>query len=82
MCNLFGVGRGPQIHKNGLPMVLTIRGDAAKSGKNTNLLVINVREAIEESRSRNLTNRTRFEKRQQLGNNVRKVFASTAEFVL
>ena len=58
-------------------MGVAIGGDAAKSGKNTNLLVINVCEAIAESRSHNLTNRTRFEKRQQLRNNIRKVFAST-----
>ena len=40
MSNLFGVGRGPQIYKNGLEMGVTIEGDASKSGKNTNLLLI------------------------------------------
>ena len=40
MCNIFGVGRGMQIYKNGLAMGVAIRGNSAKSGKNTNLLVI------------------------------------------
>ena len=40
MLNLFGVGRGAKINKNGLAIRVTIEGDAAKSGKNTKLLVI------------------------------------------
>ena len=40
MYNLFGVGRGQQIYKNGLAMGVIIGGDAAKSGKSTHLLVV------------------------------------------
>ena len=40
MSNLFGFGRGHESTKNGLAIGTTIGGDAEKSGKNTNLLVI------------------------------------------
>ena len=40
MLNIFSVGMGPQIFKTVLAMGVTIGGDAAKSGKNTILLVI------------------------------------------
>ena len=40
MLNIFSVGMGPQIFKTVLAMGVTIRGDAAKSGKSTILLVI------------------------------------------
>ena len=40
MPNIFGVGRGTQIYKNGLAMGVTIGGNAAKSGNNTHLLVV------------------------------------------
>ena len=40
MSNIFSVGMGPQIFKTVLAMGVTIGGGAAKSGKNTILLVI------------------------------------------
>ena len=38
--NIFGARRGRKYTKNGLAMGVTIGVDAAKSGKNTHLLVI------------------------------------------
>ena len=40
MYNLFGVGRGTKIYKNGLEIRVTIGGDAVKTGKNTHLVVV------------------------------------------
>ena len=40
MSNRVGVGRGPKIAKDGLSMGVKNGGAAAKSGKNTHLLVI------------------------------------------
>ena len=40
MSNLFGVGGGLKIYKNGLAMGVTIGGDVAKTGNNNHLLVM------------------------------------------
>ena len=62
MSNLFGVGRGPQIYKNVLAMGVTIGGDAAKSGKNTHLLVIMRVRLSQNIGLLDLKNRTPFKK--------------------
>ena len=48
--------------KNGLAMEVTIGGDAAKSVKNTHLLVIMRVKLLQKMSLLDLTNRTRFEK--------------------
>ena len=60
--NLFGVGRRLQIYKIVLAMGVTIGGDAAKSGKNTHLLVIMRVRLSQKIGLLDLTNRTRFKK--------------------
>ena len=62
MSNLFGVGRGLQIYKNGLEIGVTIRGDAAKIGKNTYLLVIMRMRLSQKKFLLDLTNWTGFKK--------------------
>ena len=76
MCLIGSVLEGGHKFANfGLSMGVAIGGAAAKSGKNTNLLVIVVRvRLLDESDS--------IQKRKRLETiYVRKVFATTAEFV-
>ena len=80
MYNLFGVGRGPQIYKKRTKMGVTIGGDAAKSGKNTHLVVIMHVRLSQKIGLLDLKNWNRFKKETDR-NNVRKVCAITSEFV-
>ena len=57
MYNPFGVGREPQIYKFGLAMEVKIVGGAAKSGKNTHLLVVICVRLFHKIGLLNLTNR-------------------------
>ena len=81
MYNIFVVGRGPQIYQNiGLVMGVTIVGDAAKSGKNTHLLVIiRVRQSQKISLLK-FTNRNLF-KKETARNNLQKLCVITSEFI-
>ena len=79
MSNLFGVGRGPQIHKNALAMGVTLGGDAAKRENNTHSLVIMRVRLSQKIGPFDLKNLTRL-KKETARNNVRKVCAITAEF--
>ena len=62
MSNQFGVGRGPQIYKKWTNNGVAIGGDAAKSSKNTYLVVIMRVRLSQKIGLLDLTNRTRFNK--------------------
>ena len=62
MSNIFAVGRGPKIYKNWTNNGVKIWGDAAKIGKNTNLLVIMCVRLSHKIGLLDLTNRTQFKK--------------------
>ena len=62
MSNLFGVGRVRKSTKVELTMGVTIGGDAAKSVKNTHLLVVMHVMISQKIGLLNLTNRTRLKK--------------------
>ena len=62
MSNIFVVVKGPQINKNLTSNGVTIGGDAAKSGKNTRLLVTMCVRLSQKLNLHNLTNQTRFKK--------------------
>ena len=62
-CLIYSVLEGERKStKNGLAMVVTIGGEAAKNGKNTYLLVIMRKRLLQKTSLLDLTNRTQFKK--------------------